>query len=491
MALDNTGERESAKAVPWKKELFLTLLMLCLLLLFGYWQVSDHLKLRREREKVLSLMERDISISIARILNAPPKFGPISIKSSVTEKINRLMESSKGTPLKAVAFLNAEGGVILNVTAHEAPGNWIGKGASKRLGRFKTIEKNCSELFGSAGSAAPRPVTLGNSEDVMEMMNLVSSPVLHADGVSAPPDSGLAAARMKEALKTGKFKTNTIAKIVCLVEMGFMRDAISHDMLIRSISLAFCLLAFGIFTASLFNLNRNVKLKILLAKEKEENLHAQETRLMAAGLAHDIKNPLHLVRGVAQSIAEATADSDTMEKASLMIDEVDRVTSRLNKFMAYSNPTPIRREMIDLARTVEGVATILEADCEERNIKLDIDVPEMTVEADKQALEQIIFNLAHNAIKAVGKDGNIAVSVKTGRMGRKKVAAIEVVDDGPGVPEDAVENIFKPYFTLSPSGTGLGLAVVKRLCEKQGWTIEYIDKNGKGAIFRVGRIKMT
>jgi len=479
-------EKETSAALSWKRELFLTLLMLGLLALFGYWQVADHLKLRRERAKVLSMMERDISMSLANILTSPPKFGPIAIKSAVADKVNRLMDSPKGSPLKAVAFINSEGDTVFSVRNPKAPKNWMKAEGFVSTGDFRLKLKSCGELLKSAGANARMPVALGTSEDVVDMMNIISEPVLF-EGENEAPDSGLAAARLKKALKSERFKKKTIARVAFLVDVAFMRDAITHDLWKRSIALAFCVFAVTVLTVSIFNLNRNVKLRILLEKEREENLRAQETRLMAAGLAHDIKNPLNLVRGVAKSIADSADAAENRKKTSTIIDEVDRVNSRLDKFLAYSNPAPPKFESVDLGKTLRDVATILEADCEERNIKLDIDIPNLEVKADRQAVEQIFFNLMHNAIKAVGKDGRISVRVPnlSRKNGDRKFVAVDVADNGPGVPGKSVEDIFKPYFSLAPSGTGLGLAMVKRLCSKLGWSVEYIDNDGGGAIFRV------
>jgi signal transduction histidine kinase len=432
-------------------------------------------------------MKRDISMSLAGILMSPPKFGPIAIKSSVAQKINALMESSKGSPLKAVAFFNADGGTIFSVRTPDAPKNWMGMaGKEDASGRFRLTREPCGVLLQSAGIKQPTRVVLGTSEDVIEVMDIISRPVLF-DGENEAPDSGLAAQRLKRALKSGKFKEKTVARIAFLVDMGFMRDAIAHDLWKRSIALAFCVFAVTVLTVSIFNLNRNVKLRILLEKEREENLRAQETRLMAAGLAHDIKNPLNLVRGVAKSITGSADSAEVRKKTSTIMDEVDRVNSRLDKFLAYSNPAPPKIENVDLRETLHDVAAILEADCDERNIDLRISVPAVEVKADRQAVEQIFFNLIHNAINAVGRNGRISVLVPNlpRKNGDRKFVAVDVADNGPGVPENAVEDIFKPYFSLTPSGTGLGLAMVKRLCSKLGWSVEYIDNDGGGAIFRV------
>ena len=97
-------------------------------------------------------------------------------------------------------------------------------------------------------------------------------------------------------------------------------------------------------------------------------------------------------------------------------------------------------------------------------------------------LRQALFNLAQNAIHFSPEGGSVEISVATGEDGRGR---IEVADRGPGVPAEAVDSLFSPYFTTRSDGTGLGLAIVARIAAAHGWRLEYAPRAGGGSIFRL------
>jgi signal transduction histidine kinase len=111
----------------------------------------------------------------------------------------------------------------------------------------------------------------------------------------------------------------------------------------------------------------------------------------------------------------------------------------------------------------------------------------LTIEADEQMLRQALFNLLLNAIQAVDKKGEIQVVVQ--RQSAPE-AVLEVRDNGPGVPPERRAEIFKPYFTMQKTGTGLGLAVVQQIVLAHGWEIECASNLPKGAVFRISHLKL-
>jgi signal transduction histidine kinase len=150
--------------------------------------------------------------------------------------------------------------------------------------------------------------------------------------------------------------------------------------------------------------------------------------------------------------------------------------------MAYSNlkrPTP---KKILCKNIINEIITLLKVDSDEKKITIDLDLKTEQIWADEESLRQILFNLLHNAIKAVDESGEI--SITSGTLNKRKVW-IQIADNGSGIPENAMNDIFKPYFTLDPSGTGLGLAIVKQLAFNHGWKIKYLKNTPKGAIFRI------
>jgi signal transduction histidine kinase len=170
------------------------------------------------------------------------------------------------------------------------------------------------------------------------------------------------------------------------------------------------------------------------------------------------------------------------------VDETDKVTAQLNEFINYSRPREVRRAKLALDSVVNEVVHALAYDIEEKKIKLETKGEPVTIEADEQLLRQALFNLVLNAIQAVGENGRI--QILTQKISASE-ATVKVVDDGPGVPPERRQEIFKPYFTTNQKGTGLGLAVVQQIVLAHGWEIECLPNEPKGAVFRITHLKLA
>jgi signal transduction histidine kinase len=218
------------------------------------------------------------------------------------------------------------------------------------------------------------------------------------------------------------------------------------------------------------------------------NLHLKEMNLAAAGLAHETRNPLNIVRGLAQMLSKRDDVSPEVRSKSLQIvDESDRVTAQLNEFINYSRPREVRRSAVALGAVVGEVVRALSGDIEEKRIRLQTAKTQLTVEADEQMLRQALFNLLLNATQAVAAGGEI--QIVAARDGSE--ATLEIGDNGPGVPAERRGEIFKPYFTTNEKGTGLGLAVVQQIVLAHGWEIECLPNQPRGAIFRITHLKLV
>jgi signal transduction histidine kinase len=237
------------------------------------------------------------------------------------------------------------------------------------------------------------------------------------------------------------------------------------------------------------NLVKSSELQMHLLRASEMNSYLREMNVAAAGLAHETRNPLNIVRGLAQMISkEPSVSEETKIKSRQITDEVDRVTAQLNEFINYSRPREVRRAPVVLSAVIGDVARALQSDIEDKAVQLKVDGENLTVDADEQLLRQVIFNLLINSVQAVDPRGEIQII--SGKSSSTE-AQIEVRDNGPGVPPEHRGEIFKPYFTTHPKGTGLGLAVVQQICLAHGWDIEYVPNVSKGAIFRLSRLKLS
>lgn len=236
------------------------------------------------------------------------------------------------------------------------------------------------------------------------------------------------------------------------------------------------------------NVAKSSELQIRLVRASELNSHLRELNLAAAGLAHETRNPLNIVRGLAQMISkEETLPTEIRQKSRGIVDETDRVTAQLNEFINYTRPREVRRAVIALAPVVDEVVHALNFDLEENRIRVETHGTQIAIEADEQLFRQALFNLVLNAVQAVGSGGEIRIAAS--RHGPN--ATLEISDNGPGVPSERRTEIFKPYFTTNEKGTGLGLAVVQQIVLAHGWEIVCLANAPRGALFRLTHLKVA
>jgi signal transduction histidine kinase len=220
-----------------------------------------------------------------------------------------------------------------------------------------------------------------------------------------------------------------------------------------------------------------------------EAQHLRDLSQAAAGLAHETRNPLGLIRGWTQRLTQSGLQSqEHLEQAQAIVEECDRVTARINQFLAFARPCEPQLEPIDVRKVVDELALLLEPDLDVENVTLNGMTlsPDKTVEADREMLRQALFNLIQNAVQASPDGQAVDVSMCRGQDGGSR---IEVADRGPGVSAEEVESLFTPYFTTRTDGTGLGLAIVRHIASAHGWKSGYSPRSGGGSIFWLDRIR--
>lgn len=214
-----------------------------------------------------------------------------------------------------------------------------------------------------------------------------------------------------------------------------------------------------------------------------EARHLRELGQAAAGLAHETRNPLGLIRGWMQRLADAESPSpEVAQKAQAVVEECDRITARINQFLSFAKPCEPRVATVELVRLMEQLAALFEPDLATKDLTLDrhIHGPNPSVRADPELLRQALFNLICNAIQFSPALGTIEIVV---RPAENRKWRIEVADRGPGISPDHLERLFTPYFTTRPDGTGLGLALVRRIATAHGWQCGYTPRPGGGSVF--------
>lgn len=211
---------------------------------------------------------------------------------------------------------------------------------------------------------------------------------------------------------------------------------------------------------------------------------------LAAGVAHEIRNPLSSIKGFATYFREHFPEgSDGKEAASIMVKEVDRLNRVISDLLGLSRQDNLQLQEVDINIVIDHVVRLLRQNASNKNIKLAIKkAPHVPpVNCDMQRLSQAILNLCLNSVEAMPAGGDLTIAISGG----KKHISILVVDTGQGIPKDIVSQIFDPYFTTKGSGTGLGLPMVYKIIrahkgtiDVKSWLAENPGEHGK-TIFRI------
>jgi two-component system sensor histidine kinase PilS (NtrC family) len=209
---------------------------------------------------------------------------------------------------------------------------------------------------------------------------------------------------------------------------------------------------------------------------------------MAASIAHEIRNPLASMSGSIQilkgSLDLAREDEKLM---SIVTRETERLNGLVSDFLSYARPPSPRFEDVDLKELLLDTVNFMGADPGSGNIKMDLDLPphKVILSVDADQVRQVIINLVRNAMEASGPDGSIFVSLeKEGEQG-SEVTTLQVADEGPGIPEEVMEEVFEPFVTTKPGGTGLGLAIVYQLVQIHQGTVMIDSEPGTGTTVKV------
>jgi signal transduction histidine kinase len=465
----------------------------CALAICG-WQAQEHLRFRESAAQALINRGNDITETLRVLVRSQRRFGSFVTKERLEPALADFIRPNE---LEAIAFLSATGdpvaraGKAINVSPNE-----IAK-ARGVLWSDRTLTLVNLTSWDSPstddGSRQRPPIIVDDGAHNARPPNRSASAIDSGPTPPAPPGGEPRGRPFGRFMSREEFdamvQKQGVQSIAISISTDQMRRAVRADLWLRSLV---SLLAVGgavISSLAWRNVGKNAELQIRLVKAGEMNTHLKEMNLAAAGLAHETRNPLNLIRGLGQMIAmEAESAPKLREHAATIVEEADRVTAQLNEFINYSKPREAQIGAVAVQRLVADVARTLLPDIEEKQIQLRQPESELKIEADEQLLRQALFNVLLNAVQAVAPGGTI--EVRLAAVGPRE-AILEIADDGPGVPAENRASIFKPYVTMREKGVGLGLAIVQQITAAHHWEVACLANEPRGALFRFTHLKIA
>jgi len=218
-----------------------------------------------------------------------------------------------------------------------------------------------------------------------------------------------------------------------------------------------------------------------LQQEVERSRRLAALGSLAAGVAHEIRNPLSSVKGFATYFKEKFKDDpQDQDTAKTMIQEVERLDRVIGQLLEFARPSTLKIKPVQVADIVQHSLKLVEGDARTKGIKIKSEVPSglPDVLMDVDRMSQVLLNLYLNSIQAMDEGGTL--EVKVSRDEGRKVTKIIVADNGQGIDPADLERIFDPYFTTKPGGTGLGLAIVHKIMEAHRGDMKVKSKPGTG-----------
>ncbi len=240
----------------------------------------------------------------------------------------------------------------------------------------------------------------------------------------------------------------------------------------------------GFFVLDLYQRKESVAYELKLAQEKAR--YNEQLAQIGAGLAHETKNPLGIVRGLAQAIQEEVEpNSSEYRYATQIIDETDRSVRQINNFLELTHPHTPELQSISLKTIVKQLISLVEMDVKNKEIVVKVEGADVTVEADVEYLRRALLNLLLNSVQACSKGDEIIIRVES----KDNSVAIHIIDTGRGISDEDLPHVTKPYYSKRKGGTGLGLSIVNEIILLHGWKFSIQSQEGNGTRATISDIR--
>ncbi|HOE95012.1 MAG TPA: ATP-binding protein [Candidatus Sumerlaeota bacterium] len=506
-------------------------LALCWLLIV-VWLAFEHARVRRMEREALLNRARDISNTIALVTRAGVP--GLIFQSRLEEALEELVDT---TELEAATLLNAAGEVVASAGGRElAPleqlpqravrwqtdsvvvvnlvdfgrrmeddgttlpativlprrEDWPTTGFRERfnddaatrgeIGRFSRRRSRDRDADSERIGPPPRPQDEGEPGDRAGPGDRGRDRDFFRRGSIRPP--WMSEERYRELIAT-----RGLHGFILELSTDALREQLRRDRWLRVTLALGALLAVGGLGLGWRGFERATRLRMRLLRAQEMNEHLREMNLAAAGLAHETRNPLNIVRGLAQMIEKRPdLPAETAGQLRRIAEEVDQITFRLNEFIKFSRPPEPRIGAVALLDLCRNVIENLRHDLDEKQATIDLAGEPVQVAADEALLRQVVFNLLLNAVQAIDTGGRIRVGIEPAA---RDAVVLTVADSGPGIPPELHESVFRPYYTTRADGAGLGLAVVRQIVLAHQWEVAIAPADLGGAAFRISGLRLV
>ncbi len=214
--------------------------------------------------------------------------------------------------------------------------------------------------------------------------------------------------------------------------------------------------------------------------------HAGRLQAVGAKVAHELKNPLASIKGLAQLVSRSPDAPRTKERLDVMQAEVARMEAILSEYLSFSRPLEdLRPQSVDVAEVTSSALAAVAGRVESGRITVHADTRVTTIEADPRRLQEALLNVLSNAVEATPTGGTIRVSVRSGSPGTTGAsgdggAVVEIQDSGRGIKPEDLSRLGTSYFTTRDGGTGLGVVLAQTVVAQHGGTLHYASELGRG-----------
>ena len=222
-------------------------------------------------------------------------------------------------------------------------------------------------------------------------------------------------------------------------------------------------------------------------KRTEEVLHRQDKLAavgqLAAGVAHEIRNPLTSMRGYAEFLQLDELDPERLEFLNIILDEIERVNTIVEDFMVLAKPKAVELEEKNVVPVIKNVVSLLEFEARKKNVHLTFDCNQeiIQIECDENRLKQVFLNFIKNGIEAMPNGGDLHVRAVI----HENNVQISIQDTGVGIPKEKLKNLGEPFFTTKKNGNGLGLMVSFKIIESHNGKVFVESEPNKGTTFNI------